>query len=77
MLVETLILAPLAVVWLWGMHAGGWHDIDGRTGGVFGRDLGTSLLLACAGPLTGGAADALLLCGAAHSLRDARAACST
>ena len=53
-LVETLILAPLAVTWLWGMHAGHWHDIDGRTGGVFGQDLGTSLLLVCAGPLTGG-----------------------
>ena len=53
-LVETLILAPLAVAWLWGMHAGHWHDIDGRTGGVFGQDLGTSLLLVCAGPLTGG-----------------------
>jgi len=52
-LVETLILAPMAVVWLWGMHAAGWHDIDGRTGGIFGSDLATSLLLACAGFMTG------------------------
>ena len=53
-LVETLLLAPMAVVWLWGVHVGLWHDIDGRaTGGVFGRDLGTSVMLACAGFLTG------------------------
>jgi chloramphenicol-sensitive protein RarD len=52
-LVETLILAPAAVVWLWGMHTAGWHDIDGRSGGIFGRDLGTSLLLVCAGLMTG------------------------
>ena len=52
-LVETLILAPMAAVWLAGMHLGGWHDIGGRTGGVFGRELGSSLLLACAGLMTG------------------------
>jgi chloramphenicol-sensitive protein RarD len=52
--VETMILAPAAAVWLSGMHRLGWHDIDGRTGGVFGHDLGSSLLLVCAGVLTGG-----------------------
>ncbi len=51
--VETALLAPLALVFLWGAHAGAWADMDGRYGGVFGRDLGTSLLLLFAGPLTG------------------------
>ena len=52
-LVETLVLAPFAALWLWGAHVLGWQDIGGRTGGVFGSDLGTSLLLICAGPMTG------------------------
>ena len=71
--VETLLLAPLALVWLWGMHTGAWTDIGGRSGGMFGRDWGTSAMLALSGPLTGRAADALRLCGAADPLRDARA----
>jgi chloramphenicol-sensitive protein RarD len=51
---ETLILAPPALVWLWGMHSGAWTDLGGRTGGLFGRDLATSAMLAFSGPLTGG-----------------------
>ena len=35
--VETLILSPLALLWLWGMHTGAWTDIGGRSGGMFGR----------------------------------------
>ena len=53
-LVEVLVLAPFAAAWLWGAHAGYWHDIDGGAGGLFGHDAATSLLLACSGPLTGG-----------------------
>jgi chloramphenicol-sensitive protein RarD len=41
--VETLILAPLALGWL------AWLG-----GGAFGRDWGTSAMLAFSGPLTGG-----------------------
>ena len=51
--IETLLLSPLALLWLWGMQAGVFTDIGGRTGGYFGHDRGTSLLLAFAGPLTG------------------------
>lgn len=51
---ETLILTPLALVWLWGVHTGAWTDFDGRPGGLFGRDLGTSAMLAFSGILTGG-----------------------
>ena len=51
--VETLLLAPLALVWLWGMHRGAWTDLGGRSGGLFGHDLATSAMLAFSGPLTG------------------------
>lgn len=51
--IETLLLSPLAILWLWGMHDWGWTDIGGRTGGHFGQDWKTSLLLAFSGPLTG------------------------
>lgn len=51
---ETLMLAPLAVVWLWGMHTGAWTDVAGRTGGVFGQDAWLSAMLAFSGILTGG-----------------------
>ena len=43
--VETLLLAPLAL-WLWLRR--------GCTAGAFGRDWGTSAMLAFSGPLTGG-----------------------
>lgn len=51
---ETLVLAPLALIWLWGMHADAWTDVDGRTGGIFGQDTATSAMLAFSGILTGG-----------------------
>ena len=51
---ETLILAPLALVWLWGVHTGAWTGIGGRPGGYFGRDFATSAMLAFSGILTGG-----------------------
>ena len=51
--IETLLLAPFALVFLWGASGGLWPDLDGRYGGIFGRDFGTSLLLVLAGPLTG------------------------
>lgn len=50
--VETLILSGPALVWLWGAHRGLWTDLGGRTGGIFGRDLATSAMLAFSGPLT-------------------------
>lgn len=50
---EVLILAPLAVIWLIGAHGAGWTEA-GRPGGYFGRELGTSLLLAGSGLLTAG-----------------------
>ncbi|MDT8344281.1 MAG: EamA family transporter RarD [Thermohalobaculum sp.] len=51
--VETMLLAPLALVWVWGAGAFGWTGFSGGTGGHFGADLRTSLLLVAAGPVTG------------------------
>ncbi len=49
---EVALLAPLAAVWLWGVHTQGWHGVVLRPGGVFGQDLGDSLLLVFSGPMT-------------------------
>ena len=52
---ETLLLAPAALVWLFGLYAGIWADPSGRPGAWFGRDLWVSGLLVLSGPLmTGG-----------------------
>ncbi|PWR01455.1 EamA family transporter RarD [Meridianimarinicoccus roseus] len=50
---EVLVLAPVAVIWLSGVHMAGWTDMTGRPGGVFSHDLSASLLLVLSGPLTG------------------------
>lgn len=47
---EVLILAPLAAVFLAGLHGGLWSE--GRPGAWFGRDWGVSLMLVFSGPLT-------------------------
>lgn len=49
---EVLILAPLALVWLWGVHTQGWTGVAEREGGFFGlnRD---GVLLMLSGLLTG------------------------
>ncbi len=50
---EVWLLAPLAVLWLVLMHSGYLSEVTGRSSGWFGRSLGTSLLLAFSGLLTG------------------------
>ena len=49
---EVLVLAPLAALWLWGVHTQGWTGFVGRNLGVFGSDWQTSLLLAFSGLIT-------------------------
>jgi chloramphenicol-sensitive protein RarD len=49
---EVLLLAPVAVIWLAGVHQGFWAGA--RSGASFGVDLTTSLLLAFSGVLTAG-----------------------
>ena len=50
--VEVLLLAPLALIWLWGVHTQGWTGIVGRTGGYFGTGWFETLMLIAAGPMT-------------------------
>ncbi len=50
---EVLLLAPLALIWLWGVHMQGWQGLVGRNLATFGHSLKDSLLLMLAGPLTG------------------------
>jgi chloramphenicol-sensitive protein RarD len=53
--VETLLIAPFALTWLFGLHAGLWTDPSGRPGAWFGRDAWVTFLLVLSGPLmTGG-----------------------
>jgi len=49
---EVALLAPLAALWLWGVHMQGWQGVVARPGGVFGQDLRDSLLLVFSGPMT-------------------------
>ncbi|MCK8483778.1 EamA family transporter RarD [Aliiroseovarius sp. S2029] len=49
---EVLLLAPFAMVWLFGTHMAGWQGIVGRTGGVFGTHLWDSALLVASGLIT-------------------------
>ncbi|MDI3337400.1 EamA family transporter RarD [Defluviimonas aestuarii] len=46
---EVTVLAPIAAIWLWGVHTGHWG-----TGGAFGKGWSDSLLLAVSGVATGG-----------------------
>jgi chloramphenicol-sensitive protein RarD len=50
---EVMILLPLALIWLIGVHWLGWQGIAGRDGGYFGKNLQVTLLLAFSGVLTG------------------------
>ncbi len=49
---EVLLLAPLAAIWLAGVHLAGWEGLVGRNLATFGHDLRDSLLLAFSGPMT-------------------------
>lgn len=50
---EVIVLAPLALIWLWGVHQLGWMGLVGREGGYFGIGWDTGLLM-LSGPLTAG-----------------------
>ncbi len=50
---EVILLAPLALLWLYGVHTLGWQGLVGRDGGFFGQGWDTVLLM-LAGPLTAG-----------------------
>lgn len=49
---EVVVLAPIALFWLWGVHTQGWTGVAGRNLGIFGHSLSDSLLLMFSGVLT-------------------------
>ncbi|PIE15763.1 MAG: protein RarD [Rhodobacterales bacterium] len=49
---EVLLLLPLALIWLWGVHFLEWRDFDGRLGGAFGQSWQDTVLLLMVGPVT-------------------------
>jgi len=49
---EVVLLTPLALIWLYGVHEAGWTGLTGRNVATFGHDLSDSLLLILSGPLT-------------------------
>ena len=51
--IEVMLLAPLAMVWLYGAHRYGWA-IVARPAGWFGHSWKDSLLLMLTGPMTAG-----------------------
>lgn len=52
-LAEVILLAPFALIWLYGVHSLNWFGVTARAGGYFGQGVDTVLLM-LAGPLTAG-----------------------
>jgi chloramphenicol-sensitive protein RarD len=52
--VEVIVMMPLVLLWLSGVHMMGWTGITGQAGGYFGTGWHDSLLLAFSGPITVG-----------------------
>jgi chloramphenicol-sensitive protein RarD len=50
---EVVLLAPLALIWLYGVHALGWEGIVDRNLAAFGTNWRDTVLLAFSGVLTG------------------------
>ncbi|MGV6812509.1 MAG: EamA family transporter RarD [Brevirhabdus sp.] len=51
---EVAVLAPLALIWLWGVHVQGWQGVTGRNVAAFGSGLYATGLLVVAGAMTAG-----------------------
>ena len=51
--IEVLLLAPIAIIWLYGAHMHGWATVA-RPAGWFGTSWQDSLLLMLTGPMTAG-----------------------
>lgn len=52
-LVEVLLVLPLALIWLWAVHGYGAQALTTRPGAWFGNNPTDTLLLILSGPLTG------------------------
>lgn len=51
---EVALLAPLALIWLYGVHMLGWQGVTGRNVAAFGTSLSATALLIVAGAVTAG-----------------------
>ena len=51
---EVLLLSPLALVWLWGVHTQGWTGMDDRNVAAFGMGWYNTIMLMLLGLLTAG-----------------------
>ena len=51
---EAGLVTPFAIIWLIGVHQFGWMGVTGRPGGMFGKELLDSLMLAFSGVITAG-----------------------
>ncbi len=51
---EVLLLSPVALIWLWGVHTQGWAGLDGRNVAAFGMDWYNTIMLMLLGLLTAG-----------------------
>ena len=53
-LIEVMLLLPIVLIWLYGVHALGWQGVVKTQGGFFGGGVKDTALLAFSGILTGG-----------------------
>jgi len=51
---EVLLLSPLALIWLWGVHTQGWTGMDDRNVAAFGMGWYNTIMLMLLGLLTAG-----------------------
>ncbi len=51
---ESLLLTPVALCWLVGVHQWGWSDFTARPGGYFGNDITVTIMFAVSGIITAG-----------------------
>ncbi len=49
---EVLLLAPVALIWLWGVHTQNWSGLVQVEGGVFANNWRDSIILIFSGPVT-------------------------
>lgn len=49
---EVVLLSPLALIWLWGVHSQGWVGPTGRAGGFFFGDVSDTFWLVASGLVT-------------------------
>jgi len=51
---EVMMLSPIALFWLWGVHTQGWTGMDGRNVAAFGMGWYNTIMLMLLGLLTAG-----------------------